>query len=127
MSFNLTNEPTFDSYRSPVLSLGGMVASSQPLASTAGLQILNAGGNSADAAVAMAAVLNVTEPTSTGIGGDCFALYYKASTGQITALNGSGRSPKISASSYFADKGLSENYPVPRTHSYRARSVCRLV
>ncbi len=111
MSFNLTNEPTFDSYHSPVLSLGGMVASSQPLASTAGLQILNAGGNSADAAVAMAAVLNVTEPTSTGIGGDCFALYYKASTGQITALNGSGRSPKNLSLELLADKGLSEKLP----------------
>jgi gamma-glutamyltranspeptidase/glutathione hydrolase len=70
-----------------------MTASSQPLASRAGLRVLEDGGTAADAAVAMAAVLNVTEPGSTGIGGDCFALYYEAATGRITALNGSGRAP----------------------------------
>ena len=59
-----------------------MVAASQPLAVAAGLEILAAGGNAADAAVATAAALNVTEPTSTGIGGDCFALFYDAATGR---------------------------------------------
>lgn len=106
-----TNEPAFDSYRSPVLSLSGMVASSQPLASAAGLQILNEGGNSADAAVAMAAVLNVTEPTSTGIGGDCFALYYEAATSQITALNGSGRSPMKLTLEHLANVGFDRELP----------------
>ena len=84
---------TFSSRRSPVYGRRGMVAASQPLAVAAGLEILAAGGNAADAAVATAAALNVTEPTSTGIGGDCFALYYEAATGQVTALNGSGRAP----------------------------------
>ena len=70
-----------------------MVASSQSLATAAGLEILASGGNAADAAVATAAALNVTEPTSTGIGGDMFALFYEAETGVITALNGSGRAP----------------------------------
>jgi gamma-glutamyltranspeptidase/glutathione hydrolase len=70
-----------------------MVASSQPLATAAGLEILYRGGNAADAAVATAAALNVTEPTSTGLGGDMFALFYEAGTGKITALNGSGRAP----------------------------------
>ena len=64
----------FHSRRSPVLGTRGMVATSQPLAVAAGLQILSKGGNAADAAVATAAALNVTAPTSTGIGGDCFAL-----------------------------------------------------
>jgi gamma-glutamyltranspeptidase/glutathione hydrolase len=70
-----------------------MVASSQPLAAQAGLSILMRGGNAADAAVAVAAALNVTEPTSTGIGGDMFALFFEARTQQVTALNGSGRAP----------------------------------
>jgi gamma-glutamyltranspeptidase/glutathione hydrolase len=84
---------SFTSRRSPVLARNGMVASSQPLASAAGLEVLRRGGNAADAAVAMAACLNVTEPTSTGIGGDCFALFFDAGTAAVTALNGSGRAP----------------------------------
>ncbi|GAB4547641.1 MAG: gamma-glutamyltransferase [Anaerolineae bacterium] len=71
----------------------GMVAASNPLAAQAGLNILRMGGNAADAAIAVAAVLNVTAPASTGVGGDCFALYYTAATGEISALNGSGRAP----------------------------------
>lgn len=83
----------FTSRRSPVYATRGVVASSQPLASAAGLEVLMAGGNAADAAVATAAALNVTEPTSTGLGGDMFALFYDAATQRVTALNGSGRAP----------------------------------
>lgn len=89
----MKDELPFNSRRSPVLGRAGMVATSQPLAVAAGLEILRKGGNAADAAVAAAAALSVTEPTSTGIGGDCFALYYDAKTRRITALNGSGRAP----------------------------------
>lgn len=83
----------WESRRSPVLSTRGAVASSQPLATLAGINILQAGGNAADAAVATAAALAVTEPGSTGIGGDCFTLFYRASDRAVEAINGSGRSP----------------------------------
>jgi gamma-glutamyltranspeptidase/glutathione hydrolase len=89
----LEHQLEFISHRSPVISTNGIVATSQPLAVAAGLQILVNGGNAADAAVAAAAALNVTEPTSTGIGGDCFAMYYDAGARKVTALNGSGRAP----------------------------------
>ena len=81
------------SRRSPVLGNRGVAASSQPAATRAALRILDAGGNAADAAVACAAVLGLVEPTSTGLGGDCFCLYYEAATGEVQALNGSGRAP----------------------------------
>ncbi|KAL4788204.1 nucleophile aminohydrolase [Aspergillus varians] len=83
----------FSSRRSTVHSTKGIVACTQPLAAAAGQKILNEGGNAADAAVAVAAALNVTEPSSTGIGGDMFCLYYDAKTKKIHSLNGSGRYP----------------------------------
>jgi gamma-glutamyltranspeptidase/glutathione hydrolase len=83
----------FKSRRSMIMSQRGMAATSHPLASQAALRVLQRGGNAADAAVAGAAVLAVTESASTGIGGDCFALYFDAKTKQVTALNGSGRAP----------------------------------
>jgi gamma-glutamyltranspeptidase/glutathione hydrolase len=105
----------FPSRRSPVMGLGGMVATSQPLATAAGLEILSAGGNAADAAVATAAALNVTEPTSTGIGGDMFALYYDARAKQVTALNGSGRAP----ASLSLERLQKENFTeLPPFHPY---------
>lgn len=84
-------EMNFASRRSPALARGGMVAAGQPAAAEAGLAMLRAGGTAADAAVAMAAVLAVVEPCSTGLGGDAFALYLDAAAGRAVALNGSGR------------------------------------
>ena len=83
----------FNSRRSMVIAQRGMVATGNPLAAQAGLQILRQGGNAADAAVATSAMMNVTMPGQCGIGGDCFALYYDAKTKKVTALNGSGRAP----------------------------------
>lgn len=83
----------FPSRRSVVFGLKGVVASSQPLATEAGLAILRKGGNAADAAVAVAAALNVTEPTNCGIGGDAFCLFWNEKDKTLKGLNGSGRSP----------------------------------
>lgn len=82
------------SRRSVVYGTHGLVSVSQPLACEAGLTILRQGGNAADAAVATALALNVTEPCSCGIGGDCFVLFYSNEKKQVYSLNGSGRSPK---------------------------------
>jgi gamma-glutamyltranspeptidase/glutathione hydrolase len=94
--------------RSVVRAPQGMVASSQPLASQAGLEVLKRGGNAVDAAIAMAAVLNVTEPMMTGIGGDMFALVYWSKTDRIEGLNASGRSPRALTREYFANRGITE-------------------
>jgi len=108
-------EYQFSSRRSPVMGRNGTVATSQPLATAAGLSILAAGGNAADAAVATAAALNVTEPTSTGIGGDMFALYYDAHTKQVTALNGSGRAPAALSLERLQKENIKE---LPPFHPY---------
>ena len=84
----------FPSRRSVVHSTKGIVSCSQPLAAEAGHRILRLGGNAADAAVATAAALNVTEPMSTGIGGDMFVLFYNGRTRKVESLNGSGRSTR---------------------------------
>jgi gamma-glutamyltranspeptidase/glutathione hydrolase len=107
----------FGSRRSPVLGRRGMVATSQPLAVAAGLEILRAGGNAADAAVATAAALNVTEPTSTGIGGDCFALFYSAKSKRITALNGSGRAPQGLTLALLRQQGFGSELPPYHAHT----------
>jgi gamma-glutamyltranspeptidase/glutathione hydrolase len=78
--------------RPPAVAAGGMVATSQPLATRAGLRMLERGGNAADAALAAAAVLCVTEPMSTGIGGDCFALVWR--DGRLEGLDAAGPAPR---------------------------------
>src|SRR5436189_2957232 len=96
--------------RSVVRAQNGMVASSQPLASQAGLDVLKRGGNAVDAAIAMAAMLNVTEPMMTGVGGDMFALVYWSrdggKTGELKALNASGRAPKALTLEAMHKRGL---------------------
>lgn len=84
----------FKSRRSMISARRGMVGASNPLAAQAGLSILRQGGNAADAAVATSAMMNVMDPGSCGVGGDCFALFFDATTKEVTALNGSGRAPQ---------------------------------
>jgi gamma-glutamyltranspeptidase/glutathione hydrolase len=83
----------YETLRSPVAGLRGVVATSEPLAANAGLEILEAGGNAIDAAVATAAVLTVTEPHSTSLGGDAFIMVYLAAEKKLIGLNASGRAP----------------------------------
>jgi gamma-glutamyltranspeptidase/glutathione hydrolase len=77
--------------RSVVMARNGIIATSQPLASAAGLAVLQQGGNAIDAAVTAAAVLSVVEPTMNGIGGDLFARVYDPKTKTVRALTASGR------------------------------------
>ncbi|MFA5896005.1 MAG: gamma-glutamyltransferase [Thermoplasmata archaeon] len=114
----------FQSRRSPVYATRGMVASSQPLATQVGLDILMRGGNAADAAVATAAALNVTEPTSTGLGGDCFALFYEGSTTKVTALNGSGRAPAGLTLDLLRKQGFGRELPPYHAHTITVPGAC---
>jgi gamma-glutamyltranspeptidase/glutathione hydrolase len=115
---------SFNSRRSPVFGKGGMVATSQPLATAAGLEILSKGGNAADAAVAAGAALNVTEPTSTGIGGDMFALFYSVDTKRVTALNGSGRAPAALTLDRLKKEGFSTELPPFHVHTVTVPGAC---
>lgn len=108
----------FISRRSPIVCTGGCVATSQPLATQIGLDILKKGGNAADAAVAVAAALNVTEPMSTGLGGDCFCLFYKAETKKVYGLNGSGRCPAALSLGLLKQQGFDEENPLPPEHAH---------
>lgn len=114
----------FRSRRSPVYGRHGIVATSQPLATAAGLETLSKGGNAADAAVAAGAALNVTEPSSTGIGGDMFALYYSAETKQVSALNGSGRAPAALSLDRLKQEGFSTDLPPFHVHTVTVPSAC---
>lgn len=118
------NEFEFNSRRSPVLSRRGIVAASQPLAVAAGLEVLASGGNAADAAIATAAALNVTEPGSTGVGGDCFALYYQASARQVYALNGSGRAPLELTLERLQGEGFSQELPPYHPYTITVPGAC---
>ena len=92
--------------RSVVMARHGAIATSQPLATAAGLRVLQAGGNAIDAAVTAAAVLSVVEPTMNGIGGDLFAMVYDPATKTIHGLNASGRAGAHATLDEFQKRGL---------------------
>ena len=91
-----------------VIAKNGMVASSQPLATLAGVKILINGGNAIEAAIATAAVLGVVEPSSLGIGSDAFCLFYSAKEKSIKALDASGRSPHAASLDFYRKNGFKE-------------------
>lgn len=94
--------------RSVVVAKHGIVATSHPLAAEAGLDILKAGGNAADAAIAANAMLGVVEPMSCGIGGDMFVIYWDNATGKLHGLNASGRSPLKISRELFSEQGIQQ-------------------
>ncbi|MGE4482575.1 gamma-glutamyltransferase family protein [Acidocella sp.] len=100
--------------RGPAFATNAMAATSMPEATLTAIEVMKAGGNALDAAIAAAAVLAVVEPQSTGVGGDLFCLYSPAGSGKVIALNGSGRTPAGLSLDALAAKGVS---------SYEASSV----
>jgi gamma-glutamyltranspeptidase/glutathione hydrolase len=94
--------------RSEVIAQNGMVATSHPLATQIGIDILKKGGNAVDAAIACNAALGLMEPTGCGIGGDIFAIIWDAKTKKLYGLNGSGRSPRSLTLAHFKEKGISK-------------------
>ncbi len=105
MSFDALYNP-FPSQRMTTFAKNGMVATSQPLAAQAGLDIIKKGGNAVDAAIATAACLTVVEPTSNGIGGDAFALVW--TKGKLHGLNASGPSPQSISIDTLKERGINE-------------------
>jgi len=105
MNFN-PQEYKYCSRRSVVYGNRGMVATSQPLAAQAGLEIIKAGGNAVDAAIATAACLTVVEPTSNGLGSDAFALVWIKD--KLHGLNASGYSPYSISAEKLKERGINE-------------------
>ena len=105
--------------RPDVRGTRGAVSADHPLAAQAGLRVLQDGGTATDAIIAMAGVLAVVRPHMNGAGGDAFGIFYDGSTGEVTALNGSGRSGALATPNFFRSQGLDE---VPQTGA-RAVSV----
>ena len=94
--------------RSEVIGQNGMVATSHPLATQIGLDILKQGGTAIDAAIAANIALGLMEPTGNGIGGDLFAIVWDAKTRKLYGLNASGPAPKNISIDYFNSKGLNK-------------------
>jgi gamma-glutamyltranspeptidase/glutathione hydrolase len=102
--------------RSIVISQQGVAATSQVLASQTGAQILARGGSAVDAAIASNAVLGVTEPMMTGLGGDLFVMYWDAKTGKLTGLNASGPAPRALSPAFLAQHDI-KSMPADGIHT----------
>ncbi len=94
--------------RSDVIAEHGMAATSHPLATQIALDVLKAGGNAIDAAIAANAALTLMEPTGNGLGGDFFAIVWDAESEQLYGYNGSGRSPASLSLEWFIDNGFDD-------------------
>src|SRR5438034_9836664 len=94
------------SYRPAVAGRNGMVAAGHPLAAQAGVRTLMAGGNAVDAAIAVAAALNVVEPSMSGIGGDGFLMIYQADSGEVACVNGTGPAPRKARRERYLPEGI---------------------
>ena len=105
--------------RPDVRGTRGAVSADHPLAAQEGLRVLQNGGTATDAIIAMAGVLAVVRPHMNGIGGDAFAIFYDGATGEISALNGSGRSGALATPDFFLSQGLDE---VPSSATVASRS-----
>jgi len=110
--------------RSMVISQQGIAATSQVLASQAGAMILAKGGTAVDAAIASNAVLGVTEPLMTGLGGDLFVIYWDKKTGKLTGLNSSGAAPKDLTPEFLAKQGV-KRMPQDGIHSVTVPGAVR--
>lgn len=97
--------------RPDVRGTHGAVSSDHPLATQAGLRVLQNGGNATDAIIAMAGVLAVVRPHMNGVGGDAFAIFYDGASGEVTALNASGRSGALATPEFFAAAGAQRRIP----------------
>lgn len=98
----------FEAHRPDIMGRKGMVSSGHPLASQAGISILQQGGNAVDAAIAVAAAVNVVEPQMSGIGGDGFIMVYRRDLGKIEVANGTGPAPLAATRERYADGGIPE-------------------
>ena len=110
-------DPLYQKYpsrRYPIYAGNGMVNCSSPLAASAGLTVLQKGGNAMDAAVAAAAALTVVEPTANGIGSDAFALIWSEKNRKLYGLNSSGRAPMLASISKIINEGRDDNGKMPR-------------